>query len=367
LETGRTARPDVSASLFRVALIAFAIHQLLHAAVVMLHGGAPYLFCQYDCNWYVEIIENGYMPEANDDAGGSRPQSDVANWAFFPLFPIISGTVYWITDIAPQIAVIMSAKALWLLAIWAFLAFQRQYLPGAPLWLGAAVVALSPAAIYANTGYTEPLFLLLACLSLTAMRQDRPILAGALGALLTATRVVGLGVGLAFAAHALNQVIRKSDVNAGKLLFAGMLIPLGIAGYMIFLHFYVGDAMAFSHIQRAWDRELSSPFYYIKTSLRGSTYHLIMALTALTAFALAGYLAWKGEWGLALFLFFATAIPVSTGTSSMGRYVVMQPAFLLAVVMLMHTHRWLRAFLAPFALGYLWMSYAWQDSLFFVI
>jgi len=367
LEIGKTVRPDVSMPLFWVALIAFLIHQTLHAAVVILHGDAPYFFCQYDCNWYVGIIEFGYMPEANGDAGGSRPESDVANWAFFPLFPIISGTVHWITGTAPQVAVILSAKMLWFLAIWAFLAFQRQYVPEAPLWLGAAVLVLNPAAIYANTGYTEPLFLVIACFSLTAMRQDRPILAGMMGALLSAARAVGVGIGLTFAAYALSQVLRQSDAKAGRLLFAGMLIPLGLAAYMIFLHFHVGDAMAFSHIQRAWDRELSSPLYHLSKGLRGSPYTFIMALTALIGAALAGYLAWKGEGGLALFLLFATAIPLATGTSSLGRYVMMQPAFLLAVVMLMHDHRLLRALLVPSALSYLWMSYAWQESLFFVI
>ena len=307
------------------------------------------------------------MPEAIDNVGGTRPQRDSANWAFFPLFPAISGTVQWITGVTTQIALIMSAKVLWLLAIWAFLAFQRQYLPSAPLWLGAAFVALNPGAIYANAGYTEPLFLLLACLSLTAMRQNKPVLAGTVGAMLSATRAVGVGIGLTFAAYALSQVIRGSDVKISKLVFAGLLIPLGLAGYMVFLHFYVGDALAFSHIQRTWDRELSSPLRHIENGLRGSSYSSIMVLTALIGFLLAGYLTVKGELGLALFLLFATAIPLSTGTTSMGRYVIMQPAFLLAVIMLMQNHRWLRALLVPSALGYLWMSYAWQEALSFVI
>lgn len=344
-----------------MGLIAFTVHQLLHAIVVLLHGDAPYLFCQYDCNWYVEIFNTGYMLESNIKDNGQ------ANWAFFPLFPIIGGTVEWITGTPPHVASILSTKVLWILAIWAFLAFQREYLPASPLWIGAAFLVLNPAAIYANNGYTEPLFLLLSCLSLRAMRQDRPVMAGAFGALLTATRAVGVGVGLAFALYALTQVIRKPDVNAGKLLFAGILIPLGLVSYMIFLHFHVGDALAFSHVQRAWYRELSSPLFHLKSGLGGNLYPFIMALTALTGFIMVGYLAWKGEWGLALFLLFATIIPLSTGTSSMARYVVMQPAFLLAVVMLMYNHRWLRALLVPSTLGYLWMSYAWQESLFFVI
>jgi len=344
-----------------MGLIAFAVHQFLHAMVVLLHGDAPYLFCQYDCAWYVGIINTGYMLDTNVHVSGQ------ANWAFFPLFPLIGGTVEWITGIPAQVAAVLSAKVLWILAIWAFLAFQREYLPASPLWIGAAFLVLNPAAIYANNGYTEPLFLLLSCLSLTAMRQDRPVMAGAFGALLTATRAVGVGVGLAFAVYALTHVIRKPDVNAGKLLFAGMLIPLGLAGYMVFLHVHVGDALAFSHVQRAWYRELSSPLFHLKSGLGGDTYSLIMVLTALMGFIMVGYLAWKGEWGLALFLLFATAIPLSTGTSSMGRYVVMQPAFLLAVVMLMYNHRWLRVLLVPSTLGYLWMSYAWQESLFFVI
>lgn len=354
-------------SLLWTGLVAFVLHQLLHAAVVWWHGEAPYLFCQYDCNWYAGILAEGYMVAADGDAGGSRPEQDVANWAFFPLFPLLARGVADLFGLLPAQAVILTSKALWLGAIWAFLDVQRHYVPAAPLWLGAAVLVLNPAAIYANAGYTEPLFLLLACLALSAVRSERPVTAGLFGALLTATRAVGVGVGLAFAAHALGRVIRDPAANGGRLIFAGLLIPLGLAGYMLFLYLHTGDALAFSHIQRAWDRSLTNPLVHLMQALSAPGYPRLMALSAILSLILAGYLALRGEGGLALFLAFATLLPLATGIASMGRYVVMQPGFLLALVMLMTRYRWLRVLLVPGAGGYLAMSHAWQEGAFYVI
>lgn len=348
-------------------LAAFALHQLLQAAVVWLHAGAPYLFCQYDCNWYAGILAEGYMTAPDGDAGGSQPDQNVANWAFFPLFPLLARGLAALFGLAPPVAVILASKLLWLGAIWAFLIFQRRYLPAAPLWLGAAVLVLNPAAIYANAGYTEPLFLLLACLALAAMRAERPLTAGLLGALLTATRAAGLGLGLAFALHALGRVIRDPAADGGRLILAGLLIPLGFGGYMLFLYLHTGDAMAFSHIQRAWDRSLTNPLTHLMQGLAAPGYPRLMALSALGGLGLSVYLALRGEAGLALFLAFATLLPLATGTSSMGRYVAMQPGFLLALVMLMHRYRWMRLLLLPGAAGYLAMSHAWQEGAFYVI
>lgn len=354
-----------SGSVLWVGLAAYVLHQVLHALVVLWHGDAAYFSCQWDCNWYVSIYDKGYATAPVADGG---PIDGQANWAFFPLFPLVGGAVHWVTGVPELNAFILASKLLWLPAIWAFLTFQRAYLPDAPLWLGAALLTLNPTSIYANTGYTEPLFLMLACLSLTAIRRDAPVAAGAFGALLTATRAVGVGVGLAFLLYALAKVTRDKTANGGKLLFAGLMIPLGLAAYMVFLHQHTGDAMAFSHIQRAWDREMTNPITNLIAGFDRSRYDRIMTLLACSSFALAAYLAWRGEWGLCLFLIFATAVPLSTGYASMARYVMMQPAYVLAVVMLLHRFRWLVPVVLPVsALGYLWMSVAWQESEYFVI
>lgn len=349
-------------SITLVGVLVFLVNQLLHGVVVVLHSESAYLLCQYDCNWYANIVESGYMLEP---IGHSR--GDAANWAFFPLFPLLGGVTQWVTGFGAHASIVLTAKFLWLPAIWAFLTFQWRYAPQIPLWIGGILVALNPVSIYANTGYTETLFLLLTCLALIGIRSDRPLLAGAMGALLTATRAVGIGIGLTFAVYALRKIFTEPDANGGKLVFAGLMIPLGVVGYMVFLHHHVGDALAFSHIQRAWDRQIGNPVTVLINVMEGGNYNRLMAFFAMFSLAMAIYLAAQKELGLALFLAFVTLIPLSTGVPSMGRYVMFQPPLLLALGLLISSHKWLYSLLVIFILGYLVMTYAWLEGLYFVI
>jgi hypothetical protein len=45
------------------------------------------------------------------------------------------------------------------------------------------------------------------------------------------------------------------------LLLAVALVPIGISCLAIFLWFHSGDALAFQHIQRAWGRAFTNPFW----------------------------------------------------------------------------------------------------------
>lgn len=350
-------------SIALIGLMAFVANQVLNVLVILGHGESTHVLCQFDCLWYASIVENGYMPEPV-----GYPRGDAANWAFFPLFPLLSMGVQWVTGLAGTVSNIIVAKLLLLPAIWAFLAFQRMYRPEIPLWIGAILIALNPFSIYANTGYTETLFILLTCLSLIAIRCDRPVLAGAMGALLAATRVVGVGIGLPFAVYALRKVRRESNANGGKLIFAGLLIPLGLASYMFYLHAHIGDAMAFSHVQRAWDREIGNPVVILLTAFTsGNWYNQTMAGFAVFSLMMTGYLVAQKEPELAIFLAFATIIPLATGTDSLGRYVMLQPSLLLAVGLLISKRRGLYPLLAVSVFGYIAMCYAWLEELSFVI
>jgi hypothetical protein len=116
-----------------IAVAAFLANQLLHALIVYYHGGAPYLFCQYDCNWYAGIVENGYMAAPISQPVPGHEQGDVANWAFFPLFPVLSGAFNAVFGTGAHASNIIVSKLLLLPAIWAYLTFQKQYSPESPL------------------------------------------------------------------------------------------------------------------------------------------------------------------------------------------------------------------------------------------
>jgi hypothetical protein len=204
-------------------------------------------------------------------------------------------------------------------------------------------------------------------MAFASIRRSQPVLAGIAGAFLTATRAVGIGVGLAYLGYVVTQLFRNPEANAGKLLFAGLMIPVGLSCYMLFLHNHVGDAMAFSHIQRAWDREIGNPFVTLWMASKGNSYHLTMMAAAIFSLVISGYLMVKKEFGLALFLIFVTLIPLSTGTSSMARYVLLQPPLILAVTILVSQDRLFYPLVPLSIFGYLRMSYAWQEGAYYVI
>ena len=74
------------------AFIAFSLSRFLLIAAgywgsLIYHGPKESIidaFCMADCRWYMRIMENGYdiFPNVNVEAQ--------ANWAFFPLFPLLS-------------------------------------------------------------------------------------------------------------------------------------------------------------------------------------------------------------------------------------------------------------------------------------
>ena len=81
------------------------------------------------------------------------------------------------------------------------------------------------------------------------LRHGNWVLAGICGAALSATRLVGAVFGIAYAT-AFHQIASRTHRSAWPGYLLGLLMcPLGLGLFMIYLHFLVGDAFAFLHIQ----------------------------------------------------------------------------------------------------------------------
>ena len=165
----------------------------------------------------------------------------------------------------------------------------------------------------------------------------------------------------------MHKILTDPETNGGELMFAGLMIPLGLAAYMVYLHYHVGDAMAFSNIQRAWDRGIGNPVTVFLTAFEQRPFNQFLAMMALFSLGMSVYLAVQREFGLALFLAFVTLIPLSTGLTSMMRYVLLQPPLLLGLGLLICRYRWLYLLLPGAISGYVFMTYAWLEGFFFVI
>jgi hypothetical protein len=180
-------------------------------------------------------------------------------------------------------------------------------------------------------------------------------------ALLSATRVVGVFIVFAIVIRAfLDHQARGGNFRTflasawrdGDLVLAVFLAPLGLFCYMAFLHFYIGDALAFQHVQRAWAREPDNPLYYLFFGLNSfvgpGADALIspaqyLGLAVLVGFALTAVLAWRKRYAEAFFSFVCLGLPLITGLASMIRFVAALAPVIVLLAQLLAKYRWLFA------------------------
>ena len=261
----------LSPELWLIAKI-FIISRFFYYAVVVTVlfvedlGFKPSLsLCQYDCGWYSSITARGYMKTALTEG-----QVGAANWAFFPLHPLIVKAVSDLTTI-PVLGV---AYILGNLFLFGALIYLHKYI-SSQFSVKAArntliLVAASPVNVYFTSFYTESLFLFLSTATIYYVTQRRWILAGVLGSFLGATRNTGFLVGVIFVAvFVFNRDWEREDSKLRSFLFSLTLIPIGLLTYMVFLHYRAGDYLAFYHTQKAgWGWSQNKSPLWIFDSLR---------------------------------------------------------------------------------------------------
>lgn len=346
----------------QAAIALFSASQLIEFAIVYLFGFSHRNLCSWDCGWYSSLVEHGYDLEPH-----RHPRGDAANWAFFPAFPLSAKVLQLTSGLSAGISLVVTGKLFFFAAILAFIKFGRAYISSLnPLLLGG-VIALNPYAIYGNTGYTEPLFLLSSCAFFIAFKRENYIASGLLGGLLSSIRVVGASASLIYVLTAIPRFIRSSAQDRIRIYIGLLFVPFGLAAYMIYLYLHTSDALAFAHIQVAWGRDPQNPIMVLKQGLVGSAFEKYLALTAIYGIACSAFFAGRRQFELAIFTAFCTFLPLTTGLWSMPRYVWWQAPVLLASAMLISRRQaWIIA--APVAITSLvYMYHSWLTGGGFVI
>ncbi|GGD09509.1 mannosyltransferase family protein [Aquisalinus flavus] len=358
-------------TLFLAALLA---RLLFFALLTIVNAGADTGFangiCRWDCGWYRSIVENGYDIEPGRGTNGAE-----ANWAFFPLFPLLVRLVSSILPVGP----VMAGAALSMFAYAAtapvlYAGYQKIIGPDNALFLAAAV-AVTPFGLYGTVLYTEALFGLLLAIAVTAALDRRWIIAAAAAILLGATRVTGVFIVLPFAIIALRQFSWRqvlTDVAALKPVLAIAVAPLGAFVYMLFLYHHVGDALAFRSVQVAWERGSDSPLEVLSTGFGYplASKEFYWAASALAGLLLTGILFWRNRFAEGAAYFVSILIPLSTGLFSLGRYLFTSylPYLALAVLPAPLNGRMFRAgILALMLAGWYFFVMGWIEQARWVI
>ncbi len=266
------------------------------------------------------------------------PTNGEAAWAFFPLYPLITAALQSFLSLSPDTALMIVSNVAALAA--GFLA--AKILRNRDALIAFCVILYSgPFSFYFATGYTEALFLALTLACFLFLSKRQYVIVGILAALLSATRTVGVMMTIAILVAALQDHLRQgrsirsfpvAALQNPQLVLGLALAPLGLFLYMSYLHYLVGDALAFSHVQRAWGREMGNPLVILVSALKtkdlaqffqaGEFSERWCALWTVIGLALTGYLVWLRRLPEAVFALLAILIPLSTHVVSMPRYVI---------------------------------------------
>ena len=274
-----------------------------------------------DANWYKDIARLGY------EAGPFMTDRQ-HSWAFFPLWPLTWRAAATLTGEYPLTGILLS-NLLFLAGLVLLHRTVREF-GQEEEEASRAVFYLSifPTSYFFSLPFTESLFLCLTIGSIYAAKRERWMMAGLLGALASATRVNGVLL-LPALAVLYWQRARRGGVSLSAL--ALLLVPLGLAAYMLYLHWLTGNALAFRDAQVSWDRG-SGMFWrplvdYVKHFREMAVpwnFKLLNFAAAMLGFSCTVSLARRREWALALFGLLALVLPLSSQSlQGMDRYVML--------------------------------------------
>lgn len=338
--------------------------------------------CRWDCGWYVQLASNGY-----DLAPHDNPRGDAANWAFFPLYPMAIAVLHRVFSMPQAVAGILISNVALFFAIGVSLRYlkrTRSRVAG-PFWVWFCVLA--PYSFYFSSGYSEALFWLLACSALLAWENKQYVRAGLFTAGLGATRLFGLF----WLAGYLLEVWQKRDVTPlqvraknSSLVLGLALCPLGLALFAFYLHVHLGDALAFSHVQIAWDRSLANSltgwqqtlqswddFAFLFSEIPKSRYaHVYFNFALVLGAFLTAFIARQGRWAETGIAVSVLGVAVLAGAMSLPRFLVGTPVFAFACHDVIA--RWLPPRLQTPVLGVLflfnlWLLNNWYEDAFFLV
>ena len=193
----------------------------------------------WDGTYYLGIAESGYHAEAD-------PFPD---YAFYPLYPIITKAVSIFTLGDVGIAAIIATNLAFLAALIVLYALSVRFLPPERSMLSLWYLALAPGAVAFSLVYSESLFLLLSVGAFLAAESKRPWLVGILYALAVLTRAPGILLGLPL----LLLYLQRDGWRPTRSWWPLALGPLALALFAGYLWWLTGDPLASINAQAYWD------------------------------------------------------------------------------------------------------------------
>ncbi|MBV8637729.1 MAG: DUF2029 domain-containing protein [Candidatus Eremiobacteraeota bacterium] len=286
----------------RFVVLAWALSRLLIVAVMLSNGHAD-AFANWDGAWYGSIVAHGYE---------YAPDGRRHNVAFFPLFallaaPFVTRGLPW-----PVVAAVLANAAFLAALVLVYRLAVRRYDAVAAKWC-VAVACLLPPSLFCSVAYPQSVFLLSSALALDFWDRSHVVAAGGAGGFASAANPLGFPLALAMLLDGMMQR-RAASIVAGLIAFSG------IAAFSLYCALHFGDALAFVHAQRSWQRGFGIDLHAWRAiftsllTLDGARQNImVVALVPLGALVVAAQARRLGRM-MTLYALVALAMLVCSGT-----------------------------------------------------
>ena len=267
-------------NLFIASRVIFYLLSLVIAAIHKIPFNAN-TFCYWDCHWYNLISQAGYMSKPIQ-TGGLKGQ---ANWAFFPLEPLIVRFFSFVTSIDPILIAELLGNLFLLGGVLYLSAYLRKKMSRVLVLTTIGLILFSPVNVYFASFYTEALYFFLISAFLYYIQEKEWLVSGTFGSLVGATRMTGL-VTLPILIYSFLVSKDRTRRELKEFALALVLMPLGLLLFMYSLYKKNGDPLAFYHVQKYWI-EPENPFFWIYKAYKSGDLQQIGFMTILLTCLLA--------------------------------------------------------------------------------
>ena len=307
------------------AWVGLLVEPHLHQASSMQepYRAAPLFeaWCRWDCAWYYEIAKGGYA---------NGPQTN-----FFPLLPILTRALGFVTRIPPQWAILIVSNVATLGAYAVlFRMFRRLSDEQGARW-GLMLFAVYPFAFFHATGFPESLMVLLSALAMDYALRGQHFRAGLALAVGVLSRHITLLAGAGLLVAQLQQRPSLGRFLKSPAWLALALPWLSLLGYCLYQHFVWGNFLAFYEARALWGPlaywglgdHFRAPSWSADIHLKVITTYLPFAAVMLTGVLLSTRN--RSWWPVAAFGLALSVMLLSVGLWGLGRYSAScWPAFL---------------------------------------
>ena len=354
---------------FYISLILiYALSLGVQEIISLRWGGIVAASCRWDCFWYQDIARNGYssIPRLYDDF---RPAQ--ANWAFFPLYPLLTYLMTKYFDISIGLSGFLINIILWpaiVVLCWIDLKIREIKVSKFIFYLFFIVY---PFNIWYYAQYSEAVYGFLLMGAIVALRKNKTNFSTFLCFLLAMSRPTGFLMGGALAIwwllrkdgeHNSFSIVRiqRKRITDSLLLLAGS--GAGLSVYVVYLFHVMGDGFAFKHVEIAWGKDFHFFLYNIvKSAFDGNFISLFYCVTVLvTVWGMCVL-----RWGVNAFLMAITAVlSISTGVISVERYFFGNPLVIqfLAYLVISRSGFFLAYIFAILFLLRIFVSFSWYGG-----